>query len=51
MKTKSIIPPKAVVTIRLKQKTIKKLDEICKNKEEGRSEVLRRIVENFIESY
>lgn len=51
MKKKSEMPPKEVVAIRLKQKTIKKVDEIRINKEESRGEFLRKIIENVIENY
>lgn len=51
MRTKSKLPPKTAICVRLKQKTIKKVDEICQKKEEQRSEFIRKIIENTIENY
>ena len=50
MRTKSTFP-KIPVTVRLKPKTLEKVEKVAKNKEEDRSEFLRKLIENVMEAY
>ena len=50
MNTKSKYP-KETVGVRLKPTTLKKVDEIAEKREEKRSETLRILIENAVQSY
>ena len=42
---------KVLIAVRLKPKTLEKLDKIANDKDETRSELLRRFIENAINNY
>lgn len=42
---------KILITLRLKPKTLEKLDKIANEKDETRSELLRRFIENAVNNY
>lgn len=50
MRTKSKFP-KIGVTVRFREEVIKKVDKIAENKAMERSEFIRKIVDNYINSY
>ena len=50
MRTKSNVPPKIMVGIRLKSKTLKKVDKMAESKEETRTEFLRKLIESVVEA-
>ena len=43
--------PKIPVTVRLKPQTLEKVEKLSRNKQEDRSEFLRKLIENVMEAY
>lgn len=42
---------KVILCVRLKPKTLKKLEKIAENKEERKTELARHIIENYVNQY
>ena len=49
MRTKSKFP-KVVVNVRMQEETLKKVDKIAESKSMERSEFIRRIIDNYIQT-